>query len=266
MSKVSIHLAESVKMLIILPSKRDHTKCMLFLFSMTGVGKIFHIKMFYHVVAPREKDSLIYKMNMLKSMHALTSYTVLLPEWSTSCCFFVLVIVVHEVSCLSEQLNRLLFIQKNHSDPHNSWFSRHFCVFEPFSINDCVILRSIFFTLRTNWGTPIIHYTEDSNAHWCSRSVNPCIKRRGVQNFLNLKIRVIELNLSSEKHVTIFCCFRRAAINEKILYLGITRQMYTSSFCSKFFTPRLLTRGFSFHKSYSHCWKGFMNLSRPRGY
>ncbi len=50
--------------------------------------------------------------------------------------------------------------------------------------------------------------------------------------------------MSSGKHVSIFCSFWRAVLNEKIWYLGKTRKNYFI-FCSKVFTPRLLMHDFS---------------------
>ncbi len=105
---------------------------------------------------------------------------------------------------------------------------------------------------------------------------NPCIK-----TFWIWRSRYILLNLSSVKHVTIFCSFWRAVLNEKIWYVGKTRKIYTSSFCSKVlalnawffllehqwvFESSVIVAyesliGFSvkrwISKSYSQCWKGF---------
>ncbi len=52
--------------------------------------------------------------------------------------------------------------------------------------------------------------------------------------------------MSSGKHASIFCCFRRAVLNGKKLYFNKIRKIWTSSSCSKVFTPRLLMHRVSF--------------------
>ncbi len=81
-----------------------------------------------------------------------------------------------------EQLNYLLLFRKILQLSQIIWFSSIFVCIWTLSINDCMILRSIFShrgQLRDSFAT----ITEDSNAHWCSRKKETCIKRQGVNTF-----------------------------------------------------------------------------------
>ncbi len=145
-------------MLIILPSKRDHTKCMLSF--ITDLNKI---------CSPQEKIIVEFiKMTPFQKLHTLNLNTVLLPD-DPQLFLFCLLIVVHESLVCPEQLNFLLFFRKNPSAPTNSLVFQLFCVLEPLLWNDCMILRfkcSNRGQLRDSFAFII----EDSNAHWCSQS------------------------------------------------------------------------------------------------
>ncbi len=106
------------------------------------------------------------------------------------------------------------------SSDKSSTFCR-FCSFPAFlhiwtlSSSDCMILRSIF----SHWGQLMDSNTtikKGSNIHWCSRRKHDALRAGGWKLFEFEDQGKIVLNLSSGKHASIFCCFRRAVINGKI--------------------------------------------------
>ncbi len=160
-----------------------------------------------------------------------------LPEWSTTG-LFCLVIVVHESLVCPEQLNCLLFFRKILHVPTNSLVFQHFLYLNPFQqwLYDFEIH---LFTLRTTEGLICNYYRRIKHSLMLQKE-KPCIKRVKGWKLFEFEDQGIELILSSGKHVTIICSFWRAVLNEKEkLYLGKIRNMYTSPFCSKVFTPRL---------------------------
>ncbi len=108
-------------MLIILPSKRDHTKCMLSF--ITDLNTI---------CSPQEKIIVEFiKMTLFKSLRTLNLNTVLLPD-DPQLFLFCLLIVVHESLVCPEQLNFLLFFRKILQLPQILWFSSFFVYLNPF--------------------------------------------------------------------------------------------------------------------------------------
>ncbi len=161
----------------------------------------------------------------------------LLPEWSTAV-LFCLVIVVHESLVYPEQLNFLLFFRKILQLPQIIWFSSIFCVFEPFPTLTVWFWDPSFHS-EDNWGTHM-QLLQKIQTLTDAPEEKGLIKSQGVKTCWIWRSGWILLNLYSGKHVTIFCSFWRAVLYEKIWYLGKTRKIYTSSFCSNVFPPRLL--------------------------
>ncbi len=130
------------------------------------------------------------KMTPFKNvyMHLIIN-TVLLPEWSTTV-FFCLVIVAHESLVCHEQVNCLLF-RCLFQVPQNLCFSSIFCVFEPFpTMTDFEIH---FFTPRTSEGLRFATITEDSNAPWCSRRKNHALRARAWKLLNRMKVCIFFL-------------------------------------------------------------------------
>ncbi len=142
------------------------------------------------------------------------------------------------VPCLSWKVKLPTLLQKYPSAFTNYLVFQHFCVFEPFP------------TLTVWFWDPSFHSEDNRGTHMQllqkiqtltdAPEEKRLIKSQGVKTCWNWRSGWILLNLSSGKHVTIFCSFWRAVLNEKIWYLGKTRKIYTSSFCSSVFLPRLL--------------------------
>ncbi len=147
-------------------------------------------------------------------------------------CFF-LVIVVHESLVFPEQLNFLLFFGKILQLPQILWFSSIFVYLNPFQqwLYDFEIH---LYTQRTTEGLLCNYYLR--------------LKRSLMLQKENHTLRALHFHLKWKhfefddqgkfnlifllgKHVTIFCSFLRAVLNEK---------KYTSSLCLKVFTPWLL--------------------------
>ncbi len=63
--------------------------------------------------------------------------------------------------------------------------------------------------------------------------------------------------MSSGKHASIFCCFRRAVINGKKIYISTKEKSWKSSSCSKVFNSQLLMHRVFFW-SISECLKPFL--------
>ncbi len=140
------------KMLIISPSKRDHTKM--------------------HVI--------VYLV--------LTWIRYLLPEWCTDV-FFCLVIVVHESLVCPEQLNCLLFFRKILQLTQILWFSSIFVYLNPFQhwLYDFEIH---LFTPRTTEGLICSYYRRFKHSPMPQKE-KPCIKSHEFEfENMNLKIRV----------------------------------------------------------------------------
>ncbi len=119
------------------------------------------------------------KMTPFKNvyMHLIIN-TVLLPEWSTTV-FFCLVIVAHESLVCHEQVNCLLF-RCLFQVPQNLCFSSIFCVFEPFpTMTDFEIH---FFTPRTTEGL-ICNYYRRFKCSLMLQKEKPCIKSQGLKTF-----------------------------------------------------------------------------------
>ncbi len=136
------------------------------------------------------QDRIIFeliKMAPLKVYLHLILNTVLLPEWSTAV-LFCLVIVVHESLVCPEQLNCLLFIQKNPSGPTNYLVFQYFVYLNPFQqwLDDFEIH---LFTPRTTKGL-ICNYFRRFKHSLMLQKEKSCINSWGVKTFLNLKIRV----------------------------------------------------------------------------
>ncbi len=93
--------------------------------------------------------------------------TVLLPELYTAV-FFCLVVVVYEFLVCPEQLYFLLFFRKILQLPQILWFSRLFVYLNLFQ--QWLYDFEIHFLHRGQLRDSFVTITEDSNAHWCSRS------------------------------------------------------------------------------------------------
>ncbi len=142
--------------------------------------------------------------------------------------------IFHKKRCLhSPQKKIIVEFRKILQLPQTLWFSSIF--------NPCQQLMYDFeihlFILRTTEGL-IINYSRRFKRSLMLQREKHALRARGWKLF-ELQIRV-----TFGKHVSIFCSFWRAVLNEKKRYFGKIRKMYTSSFCSKVFTPWLLMHVF----------------------
>ncbi len=164
-------------MLIILPSRRDHKKCIYCLFS-DDLNKIFH-KKYVYMSSTRENNCWIYKKDPIQKLRFIPN-DVLLPEWSTVV-LFCLVMVVHESLVCPEQLYFLLFFGKIIQLPQILWFSSIFVYLKPFQ-QWLYCFEIHLFTPRTTEGL-ICNYYRRFKCSLMLQKEKPCIKSRGVKTF-----------------------------------------------------------------------------------
>ncbi len=123
--------------------------------------------------------------------------------------FLCLIIVVHESLVCSEQFNWALFFRNIIQLLHSLWVSS----------SDRMISRFIF-SHRGQLRDSNTTIKKASILHWCSRRKHDALRAWIWRSGL------IVLNLSSGKHASIFCCFRRA-----VLVIDSMQQFVIQSIC-----------------------------------
>jgi len=187
-------------------NKRDHTNACHFLLS-TVLSKIFYINNVYIKSTRQKKNSWIYKYDPIQKFINPWFLILCVITWMIHECFLFCDDCSESLVC-PEQLNCPMFFKKKFfSFPASFVYLNHFQQWlYDFEIH--------LFTLMTTKGLKHNYWKRFKHSLMLQKETG-CIKSRGVKTFWIWRSKNIVLNLSSGKHLSVFCCFWRAVLNEK---------------------------------------------------
>ncbi len=192
----------------------------------TVLNKPFHITDVY-IFSTRQNNNWIHKNDPIQKWILILCVI----SWMIHDCFYILW-YCSCVPCWSWAVQLPAFLQKNPPAPAHSLVFQHLLHIWTLSNSDCMILRSIF-SLRDSY----ITITKGENIYWCSRRQHNALRAGGCK-LLNWMIRVNCTYFVFWETFKYLCSFLSSVPNEKKIWsLNKIRKSYTSSSCSKVFTP-----------------------------